>query len=142
MIFIFVRSDSYKVALVVQIIIAGIYAVLLLSNMIANEHTADSIERHEDEVAYIKTASSKVKSLLDKTNDKKANKEIEKAYDLIHSSPLRSTPSVKALETEILDKIANLEIAVKSNSIANVIAFAGDIIDLTEERNRKIKNSD
>ena len=141
LIFIFVRSESYKAALVVQIIIAGIYAILLLSNMIANEHTADSVERHEDEVSYIKTASSRVKLLLDNTNDKKANKEIEKAYDLLHSSPSRSISTVKALESEILDKVSELETAVKADSVANVITFAGEIIALTEERNRRIKLS-
>lgn len=40
-IFIFVRPESYKGSLVVQVIIAGIYAVMLISHMIANEHTAD-----------------------------------------------------------------------------------------------------
>lgn len=79
--------------------------------------------------------------LLDNTNDKKANKEIEKAYDLLHSSPSRSISTVKALESEILDKVSELETAVKADSVANVITFAGEIIALTEERNRRIKLS-
>ena len=61
LVFIFVGSDSYKASLVIQVIIAGIYAVLLIANLIANEHTADSIERHEDELAYIKDAASRIK---------------------------------------------------------------------------------
>ncbi len=139
LIFVFVKSDSHKAALVIQIIIAGIYAVLLLINMIANEHTAESIERREVEVSYIKTAASRVKMLLDKTNDKKANKEIEKVYDLLHSSPTMSVETVKILESEIFDKISDLESAVSANAVSEVITFAGEIISLTEERNRKIR---
>ena len=101
LIFIFIGSESYKASLVVQVIIAGFYAVLLISNMIANEYTADSVERHEDEVAYIKNAASRVKMLIGKASDKKDNKEIERVYDLLHSSPSRSIAIVKSLEEQI-----------------------------------------
>ena len=43
LIFILIKSDSFKAALVVQIIIAGFYGVLLISNLIANESTAESV---------------------------------------------------------------------------------------------------
>ena len=36
-VFILLKQDSYKPALVVQIVIAGIYVILLLSHLIANE---------------------------------------------------------------------------------------------------------
>lgn len=141
LIFVFVRSDSYKASLIVQIIIAGIYAVMLLSNMIANEHTADNIERHEDEVAYIKNASSRVKLLVGKANDKKANKELEKTYDLLHSSPTRSIATVKSLEEQINNKVSELEDAVSSNNTSQIITVAGVIASMVEERNRKIQLS-
>ncbi|MCD7733206.1 MAG: hypothetical protein LUH56_07185 [Oscillospiraceae bacterium] len=139
LIFILVNSSSYKAALIVQVIVAGLYAILLLSHLIANENTADSVERHEEEVAYIKAASSRVKALVGKANDKKANKEIEKAYDTLHSSPTKSISSVKAIESDILGKVADLENAVKSNSADKVIMFADEIIALTGERNAKVK---
>ena len=43
LIFVLIKSDSFKAALVIQIIIAGLYGVLLISNLIANESTAESI---------------------------------------------------------------------------------------------------
>ena len=141
LVFIFVGSDSYKASLVVQVIIAGIYAVLLIFNLIANEHTADSIERHEDEVSYIKNAASRIKLLMGKASDKKANKEIEKAYDLLHSSPSRSMATVKLLEEEIKNKVADLEDAVAANETAAIITIAGEIIAKTDERNRKLRLS-
>ncbi len=141
LIFIFMKSESYKAALIVQVIIAGIYAVLLLSHLIANEHTADSVERHEEEVAYIKTASSRVKALVGKANDKKANKEIEKAYDTLHSSPSKTIATVRSIEANVMNKVAELEGAVSEQDTATIITVAGEIVALMEERNRKIRLS-
>lgn len=141
LIFIFMKSESYKAALIVQVIVAGIYAVLLLSHLIANEHTADSVEKHEEEVAYIKTASSRVKALIGKAKDKKANKEIEKAYDTLHSSPSKTVTTVRSIESNVMNKVAELEGAVSDQDTATIITIAGEIIALMEERNRKIRLS-
>ena len=141
LIFIFMKSESYRAALIVQVVVAGIYAVLLLSHLIANEHTADSVERHEEEVAYIKTASSRVKALVGKANDKKANKEIEKAYDTLHSSPSKTVATVRSIESNVMNKVVELEGAVSDQDITTIITIAGEIVALMEERNRKIKLS-
>lgn len=139
LIFIIIGSESYKASLVVQVIIAGIYTIMLITNLIANEDTADSVEKHEGEVAYIKNAASKVKILIGKANDKAANKEIEKAYDSLHSSPTRSIATVKLIEEEINNKIIELEDAVIADNTAAIITIAGEIVAKTEERNRKLK---
>ncbi len=139
LIFVLVKSDSIKAALIVQIIIAGIYGVLLISNLIANESTAESLERQEYEVAYIKNAASRVKALIGKSKDKKANKEIEKAYDLLHSSPTRSTSTVHQLESQVMNYISDLEEAVQTGNVDLTITLAGKIIETMEERNRKLR---
>lgn len=139
--FIFAGSESYKTALLIQVIIAGIYAVILLSNLLANEHTADSVERREVEVEYIKNVASRVKILADKATDKKANREIEKAYDVLSSSPSRTLAAAKSLEEEIKYKITELEKAVAADETAAIIAIADEIVALTKERNRIIKLS-
>lgn len=141
LIFVFMKSESYKASLIVQVIVAGIYAVLLLSHLIANEHTADSVERHEEEVAYIKTASSRIKALIGKANDKKANKEIEKAYDTLHSSPSKTVATVRSIESNVMNKVADLEGAVFNQDTVTIITVAGEIVALMEERNRKIRLS-
>lgn len=139
LVFIFLRQEEINVALIVQIIIAGIYAIMLISNLIANENTADSIEKHENEVDYIKTTASRVKALMGSSSDKKANKEIEKLYDSIHSSPTKSHSTVKSLEIQALNKVSDLEQAVDINDINLIIAISGEIADLYEQRNRKLR---
>lgn len=139
LILVLVKKESYKVSLTVQIIMAGIYAVLLIANIIANEDTADSIERHERENAYIKSAASRVKLLMGKSSDKKVNRAVERVYDLLHSSPSRSSITVENEEAGIVDRIAILERAVAGGSGTDVIAVSDEIIALIEERNRKLK---
>lgn len=139
LVFVLIAGDSYKSALVVQVILAGIYAILLISNLITNERTADGIERHEVEVAYIKDAASRIKLLVGKSSDKEANKKIEEVYDLIHSSPSKSHRSVEVLEMEVKNMISELENAVVSDSVGDMLQLTKKIISTTEERNRRLK---
>jgi signal transduction histidine kinase len=139
LIFIFIASDSYKASLVVQVIIAGIYAVILLANLIANEHTADNVAKHEAEVAYIKNTAAELKALIGKASDKRANKEIEKAYDVVHASPTKSSSVVVGIEKSIYCAVAELRDAVKNNDTAQTVVIAKEIAELTEERNRKLR---
>lgn len=141
LVFIFINPESFKAPLVVQIIIAGIYLVILLINMMANETTADNLQKQKDEIAFIKNASSRVKGLLDKLDDKKANKAIEQVYDLIHSSPTKSCVAAQGYETDIMNKIAQLEDYVSSKDKDSAVKIAGEITSLIEERNRKVRSA-
>ena len=75
-IFCLINMESYKPALIVQVIIAGFYAIMLISNLIANENTADSIERHEIELKYVKDCSARILPLVDMVSDKKTRKKV------------------------------------------------------------------
>ena len=138
-VFICLKQESIKVSLITQIIIAGIYAIILISNLIANESTANSIEKHEAEVAYIKESSSRVRSLMDKIDDKRANRAIEKTYDLLHASPAKTSSSVQALEREILSLTRELETAVFEKDVDSVMTATEAILSKAEERNRRLK---
>lgn len=138
LVFIFKRSESLKIPLVTQVILAGIYAVILLSTLLVNEHTADAVEKREAEVSYIKTAASRVKLLLGKVSDKKADKAIERAYDMLHSSPTKSIHAVHSIETQVINKVAELEEAVLADRTVDVTELSNEIIHLMEERNRKL----
>ena len=49
--------------------------------MIANEYTADNIERHELELQYVKNCSAQLKGIMNQVADKNIKKKVEKAYD-------------------------------------------------------------
>lgn len=139
LIFIFTHPESYKAALIVQVIIAGIYAVMLISHMIANESTADSIERHEMELRYVRDASSKLKGIMDSISDKQLRKKVEKLYDLLHSSPAKSNNSVRDYELTVLELIDVLEGNIDRNDTPAAETTISKIERNASERNRRLK---
>lgn len=140
-VFILVRSESYKVSLVVQVIIAGIYAIILISHMIANEHTADNIERHEMELQYVKECSARLKGVMNRVEDKKVKKQIEKAYDLIHGSQVKSNNSARDYELVVMDMIEVLEQNISRNDLVAASTTIEKIIRNADERNRRVRLS-
>lgn len=138
-IFMLLKNGSYKMSLIVQIIIAGIYVILLISHLIANESTADIVEKHESEVSYIKEAALQIKGLVGKTTDKKTNKAIGKAYDAVHASSTKSAARVKDLESAILNQISSLRNAVNAGNKDDIISLSDKIVSTVDERNRILK---
>lgn len=141
LVFVFLNLDTAQLAIIIQVILAGLYAIILIATLLSNEKTADDIERQEQEVAYIKEAASRVKMLIDTIESKKANNDIEKVYDLLHSSPTRSNQYVYSLENQINNKITDLENSVSIGDENLISQLCNEIITLTNERNRKLRVS-
>lgn len=138
-IFCFINTESYKPALIVQVIIAGFYAIMLISHWIANESTADSIEKHEIELKYVKDCSARILPLVDMVSDKKTRKKVEAVYDMIHGSPVKSNNSVRQIELDVIDQIDLLKAAIDSEDSDRITAVCKKITRLADERNRQLK---
>lgn len=140
-IFCLINMESYKPALIVQIIITGFYAVMLISHLLANESTAENIEKHELELKYVKDCSARIQPLIDMVPDKETKKKIESVYDLIHGSQVKSNNDVRLLELDVIDQIDLLEAAVNSGDKEKIAESCKKISRLAEERNRQLKLS-
>jgi len=138
-VFIILSPENYTVTLLVQITIAAIFAILLLTNLIANEHTANNIERREEELKYVKESSSRLDGLLKQISDNATRKKVEKAYDLIHSSQVKSSYKVKSIEQDVIDEIDKLENALKQTNFETIQLIVDKICNLANERNRQLK---
>lgn len=138
-IFIFAKFESYKGSLIVQIIIGGIYGVMLVSHMIANEYTADSIEQHEKELQYVNECSARLKGIIDQVEDKNIKKKIEKAYDTLRSSQVKSNNAVRDYELKVIDLIDALEQNINRNDLVTASATLDKILKNADERNRRVR---
>lgn len=138
-VFILINPDSYKAALLVQLCIAGLYGIFLISSMIANESTANAEQNRAYEIDYVKKASSELKRLLDSVDDKEVKKKIEKVYDELYSSPVKSHPDLAQTESQILMSINDLESAVSSGNKDRIISLADTLLIAVNERNRQLK---
>ena len=126
-------------ALLVQLCIAGLYGIILIFNMIANEHTANAEENRQVQIAYVKETSAKLKKLLDTVTDKEAKRAVERVYDAVYSSPVRSHPDLTQIENTILLSIYELEDNISTGNKEKTIAAASSILAAVNERNMRLK---
>ena len=130
---------SVTTALVVHLSIAGIYFILLIINVIANEHTAKALEIRREQIDYIKIASAKLKLLLDKVNDKETKRKVESVYDAVYSSPVKSHFELIDIETRILQNINMLEVEISVNNKNNIVLLSDKLLTDVNERNISLK---
>jgi hypothetical protein len=134
-------SESYKALLLVQLIIAALYGVILISYLIANEHTADAVEQRQSQIDYVKNASTKLKILIERVDDKEVKKKVEKVYDVIYSSPVKSPPDLAQIENRILQSIDELENAVSTENNITIISLANLLLESINDRNMRLKTT-
>jgi hypothetical protein len=82
--FILKSPENYTTSLLIQLCFAGLYGIIFIAYMIANEHTATTEEKRQYQILYIKDASIKIKTLLEKINHKEAKKSVERLYDALY----------------------------------------------------------
>jgi hypothetical protein len=127
-VFIFLSQESYAVALLVQLCIAGLYGIILISHMIANEHTADAEEKRQHQIDHIKDASAKLKGLLGRIGDNEAKKKVERVYDTISSIPVQSYSNSAQVQNRILQSINELEDAISTENNERIITLADSLL--------------
>ena len=138
-IFILISPESFQAAFLVQLCIAGLYGIILVSNMIANEHTADTEEKRHSQISFVKDASIKLRGLLENVSDKDAKRQVERVYDAIYSSPVKSRPELAQIENQILQSINELERAASAENKESIISLSNSLFTLINERNRQLK---
>jgi len=125
--------------LLVQLSIAGLYGIILIVNLLANEHTAGNEENRQQQIEYIKNSAIKLKTLLERVSDNETKKKLEKVYDAVYSSPVKSHHSLAQIENQILQSINELEEALSSCNNDITISLANSLLSAVNERNNRLK---
>jgi hypothetical protein len=107
--------------------------------LIANERTADAVAKRQVQISYIKDASVKVKGLLERISDKEAKRKVERVYDALYSSPVRSHPDLDSVEVRIERSIHELENAVSTGNRDNIVSLADSLEAAINDRNTQLK---
>lgn len=138
LIFIFLNADKVKVPIIIQIVLAGLYGIILLLFLIKSEKAADTHKKISEEMNHMRTAATKVKAHFNKAEDKKLNKQLEKVYDELIESPVRSHATVKYLEVEILSKAYLLDNTVNALDVDKAVDVTKDMLSLIKDRNKAL----
>ncbi|GHU76105.1 hypothetical protein FACS1894188_08120 [Clostridia bacterium] len=136
-VFILISPQSIKPTLLVQLSIAALYIVILIINLLANEHTAELESNKKPEVAYIKNATNKVSSILREVSDKELKKKIEKIYDELSSSPTKTHPDMSQIESGICSSVEHLSDSLQDKKLA--LQLSDTILSRIQERNKQLK---
>jgi len=139
LIFILIGADILKFALVVQVILLGIFLAMFVANLIANIQTNENLAQSKAGAAFAKGCASKIRALSGKLSDNSAEKELERLGDTFYSSPVKSINATREIESTILREISNLEYAVMADDAKNAKLLIKKISSLIDERNRRIK---
>lgn len=137
---ILLKLSDYRIPLLIQAILLAIYFVLIVLNLRANKITRNAIKRQDKELLYVKEAATKLSLVIDIVSDKNIRSELEKAYDVIHSSPTRSDKSVEALEKEIMDIIEKVHFDIMNNTYSSVVNDANNILRMANQRNKMLQH--
>ena len=137
--FILIAFENYTGTFLVQLCIAGLYGIILFANLIANERTADAVAKRQVQISYIKDASVKVKGLLERISDKETKRKVERVYDALYSSPVRSHPDLDSVEVRIERSIHELENAVSTGNRDNIVSLADSLEAAINDRNTQLK---
>jgi len=138
-IIILIAPDGIKAALLIQLCMAGFYGAYLISHMLANEKTAEAEEKRQHDIAFVKDASARLKSLLDHVSDKEAKRKVERVFDAIYSSPVKSHPDLAQMERRILDSINELENEIAAGNNDKIISKANALSSAINERNLRLR---
>lgn len=136
---IFIGVFSLLPVLLSNVIITGIYIAIIVSSILATDSINKNTNQRDKENAHIKAISNRLLFLINKANDKELSKKIEKAYDIINSSPVKSNPKIFEFEDEIKIKTEYLEAALISNNIVESNTLIERIIELANQRNEIMK---
>lgn len=138
-IIIIVAPEGHKFSLFSQLIMSAIYLIILFGNMMADEHTAKAVEKHKAELMYVKESCAMLKAILSDISDKQLYRQVKKAYDLIQSSPVKSASSVHNIESQVINEIDNLGLAVRNGDATAISAAVDKITRLANDRNRSLR---
>lgn len=121
--------------IIIQVICWGYALTRLFILMLVNNNTAEKQQRHNNELFYVKTAEGLLKTMLDNIDDKATYRRVEKVYDFVRTSPVKSADNVQQTETKILQLIQTLVISTDSSDISKL---CDEILVLAQYRNQQL----
>ena len=138
--FILYHKNILKISIITYLLATGLYFIILVLNIIADNATAENTESHEFGLKYIKDSTLMLKNLSLNTNNENLRKQIEKVYDLLDSSQRKSNLAARELEFQIIDLIELLGKNISDNKIDEAYNTIDKITMAVQERNLQLKS--
>ena len=127
--FIAFNLKSTVITIVVQIILLGLFIIVVSSNTMANNSAQESLKNDKQQFNKIADLATRLEYILKTTEDRNLVKKIEKAYDDVKNSKLNISEDTTQVDNDILQVISIIEYNVQNKQF-----------DLIDEQIDKIHN--
>jgi hypothetical protein len=71
---------------------------------------------------------------MERIDDKTVQKKVERVYDVLYSSPVKSSPELESMEVRIQESLRALESAISAGNGENIVALAETLEAMVNER--------
>lgn len=135
---ILIAPFGWLAAMVVQVLMAALYAILLIFAIITNEATIDTDESHCQDLRYVKEVSLILKEMEGSQADQTLKRKLERFYDMVQSSPTISNPAVHEMEWNINRGVHKLAAEMVDMEKEELTRRVEQLYTMAEERNRNL----
>lgn len=136
---ILIAAEKYIPTFLIQLALLAIFGFVFIPNLIANEATSTAVKERRIEIDFKKQALSQIGLILARVDYPETKKKVEKVFDNLNASPVKSHVALATVEAQILMKISSLEEAVETGDNTVIQNQAELLNSLITQRNAKLK---
>lgn len=125
-----INFQNVKVTIVVQVILLGIYIILLATNTMANNSARNSVAIDKNNYGKVNDMAKRLDLILKTVENREIYKKIEKAYDAVKNTKVTVNQDTTQVDNDILQSIGIIEYSVQNKNF-----------DAIDEQVEKIKNA-
>ena len=128
-------SDGFLAALLIQLVLFGVYLFCLFTAVNAENKTEQNITQLSMDGEYIKKVSQIMKKLCLYVKDTELHDELDRVYNIISSSPVRSNSEARDYEMKIMELSQELDKKIDTLEKEKCIALIKQIKNYAVSRN-------
>ncbi|MBE6296257.1 MAG: hypothetical protein E7086_07125 [Bacteroidales bacterium] len=136
---IWIDPENSKWPLIIQGVLLAIFLVLQIMSVLANDSTAETIQKQKTESMLIQDMAQRIRVGMREISDSSVKKLVERCYDAINNSSIQSFPEAADVELELRQAVDTLCTAIEKNNKEYIINAAKSIDSIVKERNAIIR---
>ena len=125
-----INFQNVKVTIAIQVILLGIYIILLATNTMANNSARNSVAIDKNNYGKVNDMTKRLDLILKTVENREIYKKIEKAYDAVKNTKVTVNQDTTQVDNDILQSIGIIEYSVQNKNF-----------DAIDEQVEKIKNA-
>ena len=125
-----INFQNVKVTIAIQVILLGIYIILLATNTMANNSARNSVAIDKNNYGKVNDMAKRLDLILKTVENREVYKKIEKAYDAVKNTKVTVNQDTTQVDNDILQSIGIIEYSVQNKNF-----------DAIDEQVEKIKNA-